>query len=120
MIYTIEEVSQILGVCYNTVWKWIKHDKIGYIRFGKGDYRIRQEDLDTFLSTNKKYSGSPECLARYYVNSIYNGNTTLEKMEKQLKDLEAAKNLMDISIYRLKCFIKIIKNKDAEVSMTSA
>lgn len=46
-MYTCEQVAQRYGVKTLTVWDWIRKKKLPAIKLGR-DYRIRQEDLDTF------------------------------------------------------------------------
>ena len=46
-MYTCEQVAQRYGVKTLTVWGWIRKKKLPAIKLGR-DYRIRQEDLDTF------------------------------------------------------------------------
>ena len=46
-MYTCEQVAQRYGVKTLTVWDWIRKKKLQAIKLGR-DYRIRQEDLDTF------------------------------------------------------------------------
>ena len=113
MKYSVEEVSKILGVCYDTVCRWIKNGKIQCIECG-GRYVITHDNLETFLSSNKKYSGSADCIVRYYVNALYRGDDTLDRLQKELEDLEAAKALIEVSIYKTKKFIAIIQNKNTE------
>lgn len=49
--YSIQEVATILKVVYLTVYRWIQSGRLIACKAGK-QYRIRKEDLDTFL---KKY-----------------------------------------------------------------
>ena len=50
--YTIEEVAQMLKVAYLTVYRWVRSGKLKAARAGK-QYRIRQSDLDNFLTNSK-------------------------------------------------------------------
>lgn len=51
--YSIEEVAKTLKVAYLTVYRWIQAGKLSAYKAGK-QYRIKKEDLDTFL---KGYKG---------------------------------------------------------------
>lgn len=46
--YSIEEVAKTLKVVYLTVYRWVKAKKLIALKAGK-QYRIKKEDLDTFL-----------------------------------------------------------------------
>ena len=50
--YSIEEVAQMLKVVYLTVYRWIQAGKLIALKAGK-QYRIKKEDLDTFLKIRK-------------------------------------------------------------------
>lgn len=50
MLYTIEQVAEILQVSIPTVRKLIKDRKLKAIRVG-AQIRIRKEDLDSFLDS---------------------------------------------------------------------
>lgn len=47
--YTIKEVAETLKVAYLTVYRWIKSGKLPSYKAGK-QYRIKKNDLDTFIS----------------------------------------------------------------------
>lgn len=51
--YSIDEVAKTLKVAYLTVYRWIQAKKLVALKAGK-QYRVRKEDLDTFL---KGYKG---------------------------------------------------------------
>jgi excisionase family DNA binding protein len=51
--YSIEEVAKMLKVAYLTVYRWVQAERLVALKAGK-QYRIRKEDLDTFL---KGYKG---------------------------------------------------------------
>jgi excisionase family DNA binding protein len=55
MIYTIEEVAQVLKVSVATVRRLIRSGRLEASLVGK-QYRVSQEDLDKFLSRSKKRS----------------------------------------------------------------
>ena len=46
-MYTCEQVANRYGVKTLTVWDWIRKKKLAAIKLGR-DYRIRQEDLESF------------------------------------------------------------------------
>lgn len=48
--YSIEEVAKILKVAYLTVYRWIQAGKLKTLKAGK-QYRIRKDDLETFLKS---------------------------------------------------------------------
>lgn len=50
--YTIEEVASMLKVAYLTVYRWIQGKKLIAYKVGK-QYRIKQSDLDGFISSSK-------------------------------------------------------------------
>jgi excisionase family DNA binding protein len=49
---TVQEVAQILKISPATVYDLCKKRKLGHLRVGagRGTIRIRQEDLDAFIS----------------------------------------------------------------------
>lgn len=51
--YSIDEVAKTLKVAYLTVYRWVQAKRLIALKAGK-QYRIRKEDLDTFL---KGYKG---------------------------------------------------------------
>lgn len=51
--YSLEEVSKTLKVAYLTVYRWVRAGHLVALKAGK-QYRIKKEDLDTFLRINKK------------------------------------------------------------------
>lgn len=51
--YSIEEVAKTLKVAYLTVYRWIQAKKLVALKAGK-QYRIKKEDLNEFLRSNKK------------------------------------------------------------------
>ena len=46
-MYTCEQVAQRYGVKVLTVWDWIRKKKLTAIKLRR-DYRIRQEDIESF------------------------------------------------------------------------
>lgn len=51
--YSIGEVAKLLKVAYLTVYRWIQSDKLRTYKAGK-QYRIKQEDLEKFISQKDK------------------------------------------------------------------
>ncbi len=51
--YSIEEVAKMLKVAYLTVYRWVRAKKLISLKASK-QYRIKKEDLETFLT---KYEG---------------------------------------------------------------
>lgn len=49
--YSIEEIAKMLNVAYLTVYRWVRNNKLLAVKAGK-QYRVRKEDLDTFLKKN--------------------------------------------------------------------
>lgn len=50
---TVDQVSSLLQIHWQTVLNYIKAGKLKAIKLGKG-YRIAKEDLELFLKQNKK------------------------------------------------------------------
>lgn len=50
--YSIEEVAEKLKVAYLTVYRWVQAGKLKALKAGK-QYRIKREDLETFLNVYK-------------------------------------------------------------------
>jgi len=51
-VYSSKEVADKFKVTYLTVFRWIKSGKLKAFKVGK-QYRIKQEDLDTFIQSSK-------------------------------------------------------------------
>jgi adenine-specific DNA-methyltransferase len=75
--YTIEEVSNILGVTRQTVSKYIKQEKINAVKLGKS-YRIYKKDFADFINDN---SISSENVIKYEAID-YEGFGFLNDLEK--------------------------------------
>ena len=45
--YTCEEIAERYKIKTLTVWGWIRKKKLPAVKIGR-EYRIRQEDIDTF------------------------------------------------------------------------
>lgn len=50
--YSIKEVSKILKVAYLTVYRWVRSKRLNALKAGK-QFRVKKEDLDTFLKGYK-------------------------------------------------------------------
>lgn len=53
LVFTIEQVAEILMVSTSTVWSLIKSGKLPASKISGRIYRITKEDLDTFLKENR-------------------------------------------------------------------
>lgn len=51
--FSIHEVAKMLKVAYLTVYRWIQSDKLKAFKAGK-QYRIKNEDLTSFLNEGKR------------------------------------------------------------------
>ncbi len=51
-IYTCKEIAERYSVNVNTVWDWVRTNKIPAINIGKG-YRIAESDLVKFEEDNR-------------------------------------------------------------------
>ncbi len=51
--YTVREIAEILGYSTNSVYSFLKKQRIKGIRLGKGRFRISQEELSRILHTSK-------------------------------------------------------------------
>jgi putative molybdopterin biosynthesis protein len=51
---TPAEVSKVLQLSLLTIYKYIRNKELLAIKFGR-NYRIRREDLDNFIKSNKTY-----------------------------------------------------------------
>lgn len=51
---TPAEVAKVLQLDLLTIYKYIRNKKLLAIKFGR-NYRIRREDLDNFIKSNKTY-----------------------------------------------------------------
>jgi adenine-specific DNA-methyltransferase len=75
--YTIEEISNVLGITRQTVSKYIKEEKINAIKLGKS-YRIYKKDFADFINQHSTVS---EDVVRYDAPS-YEGFGFLNDIEK--------------------------------------
>lgn len=53
LVYTIEQVAEILMVSTATVWSLIRSGKLSASKITGRIYRITKEDLDAFLKENR-------------------------------------------------------------------
>ena len=51
--YSLLEVAKYLGLSRMTVYRYVVAKKLPYYRFGK-HYRIRKDDLERFISSQKE------------------------------------------------------------------
>lgn len=54
--FTVEQVSELLQVHWQTVLNYIKSGKLEAVRLGKG-YRIPEEAINKFVKKNKTNNG---------------------------------------------------------------
>lgn len=47
-LLTCKEVAQKYKVTEETVWRWIRTQKLPAVKIGSRNYRIRREDLEAF------------------------------------------------------------------------
>jgi len=71
-VYTVEEAAKALKVNPETVKRMLRTGKLGAIKIGRL-WRIRESDLQTFLSGDSKLSDSMAAIAQ----------TILEKQGKE-------------------------------------
>ena len=48
-LLTVKDVAAIMGVTDDTVWGWIKTNKLPAIRFPTGRYRVTREAVNNLL-----------------------------------------------------------------------
>ena len=58
-IFTLDQVAEKLGFHRNTVRKWILNGELTASQIGGREYRIRESDLDDFM-TRKQIKPRPE------------------------------------------------------------
>ena len=111
--YSINDLVQMFKVSNTTVYRWVKTGRLQGIKDGR-DYFITQESLKEFLEKNPKYTithdNDPdgEAMAQIYLDAINNVNIP-EKIEKELRELFAAKEVIEESITLLNRQKKIIE-----------
>ncbi len=52
--YTVRQVAQLLGYSTNSIYTFLKEERIKGIRVGKGRFRVPQSEIDRLLLTTKK------------------------------------------------------------------
>ena len=52
--YTVKEVADILGFSTNSIYSFLKEKRIKGVRFGRGRFRIPEEELSRILHLSKK------------------------------------------------------------------
>ena len=52
-LLTAKQVASIAGVTDDTVWSWIRSDKLPCIKLPTGRYRVTREDLNAFLGVTE-------------------------------------------------------------------
>lgn len=117
--YSINDLVHMFNVSNTTVYRWVKTGKLQGIKDGR-DYFITQESLKEFLEKNPKYTiandNNPdgEAMAQIYLDAINDVNIP-EKIEKELKELLAAKEVIEESITLLNRQKKIIERFQSRI-----
>lgn len=52
MLYTLQEVAQILKVSERTLYRWLKDGKLKAHKVGR-HWRVKEEDLNAFLKEDE-------------------------------------------------------------------
>ena len=52
--YTTKEIMEILGVCRDTVWRYIRSGKLKAIKLTERNFRIEKKELEKFLNRRSK------------------------------------------------------------------
>lgn len=111
--YNINDLVDMFKVSNTTIYRWIKTGKLQGVKDGR-DYFITQESLKEFLEKNPKYTithssnTDGEAMAQIYLDAINDVNIP-EKIEKELRELMAAKAVIEESITLLNRQKKIIE-----------
>ena len=50
--YSLNQVGKQLGLCHMTIYRYVVSKKLPAYKFGH-HYRVKQEDLDAFVSSRK-------------------------------------------------------------------
>lgn len=62
---SIDEIAELLGVDYSTVWRWIKQQKLTPVRkLGAGTVRIPASAVNRFLEARTVVHANGEVLKR--------------------------------------------------------
>lgn len=48
-LYSLEEISQLIGVTHRTAWSYVKSGKIKAIKIG-GTWKVTEENLKKFIN----------------------------------------------------------------------
>lgn len=51
--FTIQETAKALKVGLRTIYNWNKAGRIAFVQLGKGNFRVRKEELERFISAGK-------------------------------------------------------------------
>ena len=51
--YRPKEVAEMLGVCNETVWRYIRSDRLKVIKLTERNFRISKQELNKFLNKRK-------------------------------------------------------------------
>jgi excisionase family DNA binding protein len=51
--FTLSEVAEMLGVHYNTVYRWVTAKKLPTYQFGR-DLKVKKDDLDAFITSSQQ------------------------------------------------------------------
>lgn len=51
--YSVQEVADMLGIYYRTVYGWIKNKEIKAVKIA-GQWRISEEDIITYINEQEK------------------------------------------------------------------
>ena len=52
--YTTKEITEMLGVCRDTVWRYIRSGKLKAIKLTERNFRIEKKELERFLNKRSK------------------------------------------------------------------
>jgi excisionase family DNA binding protein len=55
-VLTLTKASEILGVNYRTVWRWVNTGKLESVRFPSGQIRVYREDIERMVKREAKQS----------------------------------------------------------------
>ena len=51
-LYTIKDTAELLSVSRNTIWRWIKQNKLKPTKLANGKTRISKQELERFGGVN--------------------------------------------------------------------
>lgn len=52
LLLNIPDAAVLLGVCEQTVWKWVYERRIGSVKLGRSR-KIRRSEIERFISDNE-------------------------------------------------------------------